>query len=64
MTLAVSSAIAFAGVVAYASSREPTLAPVVSVIGALGAVLLLVALLLVLGYNMILGRLTGERRIA
>ena len=32
--------------------------------GALGAVLLAVALLLVLGYNMILGRLSGERRMA
>jgi putative spermidine/putrescine transport system permease protein len=32
--------------------------------GALGAVLLVVALLLVLGYNTILGRLSGERRMA
>jgi putative spermidine/putrescine transport system permease protein len=32
--------------------------------GALGAVLLAVALVLVLGYNTILGRLTGERRMA
>ena len=32
--------------------------------GALGAVLLAVALLLVLGYNMILGRLAGDRRVA
>ena len=45
MTLAVSSALAFAGVVAYGSSREPTLAPVVATVGALGAVLLLVMLM-------------------
>jgi putative spermidine/putrescine transport system permease protein len=32
--------------------------------GALGAVLLAVALMLVLGYNAILGRMTGERRMA
>jgi putative spermidine/putrescine transport system permease protein len=32
--------------------------------GALGAVLLAVALLLVLGYNSILGRMSGERRMA
>jgi hypothetical protein len=57
VTLAVSSAIAFAGVVAYASSREPTLAPVVSVIGALGAVLLL--FVLVRGHDDLLGWALG-----
>jgi hypothetical protein len=53
VTLALLSGVAYAGVVAYAASREPTLAPVVATIGAFGAVLLL--FVLVRGHDDLLG---------
>jgi hypothetical protein len=53
VTLALLSGVAYAGVVAYAASREPTLAPVVATIGAFGVVLLL--FVLVRGHDDLLG---------
>ena len=53
MTLAVLSGLAYAGVVSYAASREPTLAPVIATLGAFGAVLLL--FVLVRGHDDLLG---------
>ena len=54
--------LAYAGVVAYASSREPTLAPVLATIGALGAVFLL--FVLVRGHADLLGWALGAGTIA
>ena len=53
MTLALLSALSYAGVVAYAASREPTLAPVIATIGIFGAFLL--AFVLVRGHDDLLG---------
>ena len=53
MTLALLSGLSYAGVVAYAASREATLAPVISTIGVFGAVLLL--FVLVRGHDDLLG---------
>lgn len=53
MTLALLSGLAYAGVVAYAASREPTLGPVISTIGLFGGVLLLSVL--VRGHDDLLG---------
>ncbi len=53
MTLALLSGLAYAGVVAYAASREPTLAPVIATLGAFGAVLLV--FVLVRGHDDLLG---------
>lgn len=53
--------LAYAGVVAYASSREPTLAPVLATIGALGAVFLL--FVLVRGHAELLGLALGAGTI-
>jgi hypothetical protein len=53
VTLALLSGLSYAGVVAYAASREPALAPVISTIGVFGAVLLV--FVLVRGHDDLLG---------
>jgi hypothetical protein len=53
VTLALLSGLSYAGVVSYAASREPTLAPVIATIGIFGGFLL--AFVLVRGHDDLLG---------